>query len=60
MVFSSLENSVIACYLCQLITGLIFFQRFKQSMRAIQGALIVASLVQIIIGFFGFWRIFAR
>ncbi|KAL2324291.1 hypothetical protein Fmac_023349 [Flemingia macrophylla] len=35
-------------------------QRFKQSIRAIQGALIVASLVQIIIGFFGFWRIFAR
>ncbi|XP_020201966.1 nucleobase-ascorbate transporter 4 [Cajanus cajan] len=35
-------------------------QRFKQSMRAIQGALIVASLFQIIIGFFGFWRIFAR
>ncbi|KAK7280246.1 hypothetical protein RJT34_25308 [Clitoria ternatea] len=29
-------------------------------MRAIQGALIVASLFQIIIGFFGFWRIFAR
>ncbi|XP_027366401.1 nucleobase-ascorbate transporter 4 isoform X1 [Abrus precatorius] len=35
-------------------------QRFKQSMRAVQGALIVASLFQIIIGFFGFWRIFAR
>ncbi|XP_061373876.1 nucleobase-ascorbate transporter 4 [Gastrolobium bilobum] len=35
-------------------------QRFKQSVRAIQGALIVASFVQIIIGFFGFWRIFAR
>ncbi|MED6134123.1 N alpha-acetyl-transferase [Stylosanthes scabra] len=35
-------------------------QRFKQSVRAIQGALIVASVFQIIIGFFGFWRIFAR
>ncbi|KAF7811090.1 Nucleobase-ascorbate transporter 4 [Senna tora] len=35
-------------------------QRFKQSMRAIQGALIVASFFQIIVGFFGFWRIFAR
>ncbi|OIV91146.1 hypothetical protein TanjilG_30368 [Lupinus angustifolius] len=35
-------------------------QRFKQSVRAMQGALIVASFVQIIIGFFGFWRIFAR
>ncbi|TKY51045.1 Nucleobase-ascorbate transporter 4 [Spatholobus suberectus] len=35
-------------------------QRFKQSMRAIQGALLVASLFQIIVGFFGFWRIFAR
>ncbi|KAJ1402846.1 Xanthine/uracil/vitamin C permease [Sesbania bispinosa] len=35
-------------------------QRFKQSVRAIQGALIIASLFQIIVGFFGFWRIFAR
>ncbi|XP_044509327.1 nucleobase-ascorbate transporter 4-like [Mangifera indica] len=35
-------------------------QRFKQSMRAIQGALIIASLFHMIIGFFGFWRIFAR
>ncbi|KAJ9175122.1 hypothetical protein P3X46_013704 [Hevea brasiliensis] len=35
-------------------------QRFKQSMRAIQGALIIASFFQIVIGFFGFWRIFAR
>ncbi|KAF3435569.1 hypothetical protein FNV43_RR22658 [Rhamnella rubrinervis] len=35
-------------------------QRFKQSMRAIQGALIIASFFQIIIGFFGFVRIFAR
>ncbi|KAL1342786.1 hypothetical protein HN51_029291 [Arachis hypogaea] len=35
-------------------------QRFKQSVRAIQGALIVASVFQIIIGFLGFWRIFAR
>ncbi|KAG8650563.1 nucleobase-ascorbate transporter 4 isoform X2 [Manihot esculenta] len=35
-------------------------QRFKQSMRAIQGALIVASFFQMAIGLFGFWRIFAR
>ncbi|XP_031285147.1 nucleobase-ascorbate transporter 4-like [Pistacia vera] len=35
-------------------------QRFKQSMRAIQGALIMASLFHMIIGFFGFWRIFGR
>ncbi|GMY38734.1 nucleobase-ascorbate transporter 4 [Fagus crenata] len=35
-------------------------QRFKQSMRAVQGALIVSSFVQMIVGFFGFWRIFAR
>ncbi|KAB5541229.1 hypothetical protein DKX38_014203 [Salix brachista] len=35
-------------------------QRFKQSMRAVQGALIVASFFQMIIGFLGFWRIFAR
>ncbi|KAL5561392.1 hypothetical protein UlMin_031139 [Ulmus minor] len=35
-------------------------QRFKQSMRAIQGAIIIASFLQIILGFLGFIRIFAR
>ncbi|KAL5788052.1 hypothetical protein ACOSP7_005001 [Xanthoceras sorbifolium] len=35
-------------------------QRFKRSMRAIQGALLIASLFHMIIGFFGFCRIFAR
>ncbi|XP_047161374.1 nucleobase-ascorbate transporter 4-like [Vigna umbellata] len=35
-------------------------QRFMHSMRAIQGALIVASCFQMSVGFLGFWRIFAR
>ncbi|XP_020201976.1 nucleobase-ascorbate transporter 4 [Cajanus cajan] len=35
-------------------------QRFIQSMRAMQGAIIVASGFQIVIGFLGFGRIFAR
>ncbi|KAL0000259.1 hypothetical protein SO802_019861 [Lithocarpus litseifolius] len=35
-------------------------ERFKQIMRAIQGALIVSSFFQMVVGFFGFWRIFAR
>ncbi|XP_050212291.1 nucleobase-ascorbate transporter 4 [Mercurialis annua] len=35
-------------------------QRFEQSMRAIQGALLIASFFQMVIGFFGFCRIFAR
>ncbi|GAV81135.1 Xan_ur_permease domain-containing protein [Cephalotus follicularis] len=35
-------------------------ERFKQTMRAIQGALILGSFLQMTIGFFGFWRIFAR
>ncbi|KAF5444296.1 hypothetical protein F2P56_036782 [Juglans regia] len=35
-------------------------QRFKQTMRAVQGALIISSLVQMIFGFFGFWRILGR
>ncbi|WRX14296.1 Nucleobase cation symporter 2 family - like 5 [Theobroma cacao] len=34
--------------------------RFKQSMRDVQGALIVASFFTMVIGFFGFWGIFAR
>ncbi|XP_022763531.1 nucleobase-ascorbate transporter 4-like [Durio zibethinus] len=35
-------------------------QRFKHSMRDVQGALIVASFFTMVIGFFGFWRILAR
>ncbi|XP_022749145.1 nucleobase-ascorbate transporter 4-like [Durio zibethinus] len=35
-------------------------QRFKRSMRDVQGALIVASFFTMAFGFFGFWRIFAR
>ncbi|KAG6761284.1 hypothetical protein POTOM_034493 [Populus tomentosa] len=44
-------------------TNVIFLsprQRFKQSMRAVQGAIIIASFLQMIIGFLGFWRIFMR
>jgi nucleobase transporter 1/2 len=29
-------------------------------MRSLQGALIIAGVVQAIIGFFGIWRIFIR
>ncbi|KAG4209207.1 hypothetical protein ERO13_A03G181800v2 [Gossypium hirsutum] len=35
-------------------------ERFKESMRDVQGALIVASFFTMTIGFFGFWRVFAR
>ncbi|KAE8716717.1 Nucleobase-ascorbate transporter 6 [Hibiscus syriacus] len=35
-------------------------QRFKESMRDVQGALIVASFFTMVIGFFGFWRVFIR
>ncbi|MCL7045689.1 hypothetical protein MKW94_013790 [Papaver nudicaule] len=35
-------------------------QRFLLTMRGVQGALIVASFFQIVIGFFGFWRIVVR
>lgn len=38
----------------------LFIQRFKESMRDVQGALIVASFFTMTIGFFGFWRVFAR
>ncbi|XAR72643.1 hypothetical protein NMG60_11019357 [Bertholletia excelsa] len=34
--------------------------RFKRTMRAIQGALIVASTLQIVLGFSGLWRNVAR
>ncbi|KAA8542641.1 hypothetical protein F0562_023860 [Nyssa sinensis] len=35
-------------------------ERFKKIMRAIQGALIVASTIQIVLGFSGLWRNVAR
>ncbi|KAJ8753535.1 hypothetical protein K2173_022776 [Erythroxylum novogranatense] len=36
--------------------GLDPIQKFKRTMRAIQGALIVASTLQIVLGFSGLWR----
>uniref|UniRef100_A0A0E0D4V9 Xanthine/uracil/vitamin C permease n=1 Tax=Oryza meridionalis TaxID=40149 RepID=A0A0E0D4V9_9ORYZ len=36
------------------------FERFVYTMRSLQGALIIAGVVQAIIGFFGIWRIFIR
>jgi hypothetical protein len=35
-------------------------QKFKKIMRATQGALIVASTLQIVLGFSGLWRNVAR
>ncbi|PWA40853.1 Xanthine/uracil/vitamin C permease [Artemisia annua] len=35
-------------------------EKFKKTMRAIQGALIVASTLQIVLGFSGLWRNVAR
>lgn len=37
-----------------------FFQRFIQTMRAIQGALIVSSSIQIILGYSQLWGLFSR
>ncbi|GKV19808.1 hypothetical protein SLEP1_g30026 [Rubroshorea leprosula] len=36
------------------------YKRFEATMRYTQGALIISSFFTCIIGFFGFWRIFAR
>lgn len=45
-----------------LLFGFIFssIQKFKKIMRAIQGALIIASTLQIVLGFSGLWRNVAR
>ncbi|CAN1846124.1 Nucleobase-ascorbate transporter 6 [Linum perenne] len=42
------------------IDHLEFVQKFKRTMRAIQGAMIVASTLQIVLGFSGLWRNVAR
>ncbi|CAH8283265.1 unnamed protein product [Eruca vesicaria subsp. sativa] len=34
--------------------------RFEETMRAIQGALIIASICHMVMGFFGLWRILVR
>ncbi|KAM1031119.1 hypothetical protein TB2_034399 [Malus domestica] len=35
-------------------------RRFKETMKAVQGAIVIASLLQVIFGFLGFVRIFGR
>ena len=44
----------------KIIYLFIYSQRFLQSMRAIQGALIVSSSIQIILGYSQLWGIFSR
>jgi len=38
----------------------VIYQKFNRIMRSIQGALIVASTLQIVLGFSGLWRNVAR
>ncbi|KAF7126401.1 hypothetical protein RHSIM_Rhsim11G0152100 [Rhododendron simsii] len=35
-------------------------ERFEKSMRGIQGAMMIASIIPILLGFFGIWRIIVR
>ncbi|XWS39854.1 hypothetical protein CRYUN_Cryun18bG0090500 [Craigia yunnanensis] len=46
--------------LLQTLFGTRLPVRFKESMKDVQGALILASCFTMAFGFFGFWRIFAR
>ena len=39
---------------------MLLIQRFEETMRAIQGALIIASISHMVMGFFGLWRILVR
>ncbi|XP_059313890.1 nucleobase-ascorbate transporter 4 [Lycium ferocissimum] len=41
-------------------TYLVPRERFKQSMRSMQGALMIASVLPILLGFLGIWRIVTR
>ena len=41
---------------CNHMTIFMLIQKFKRTMRAIQGAMIVASTLQIVLGFSGLWR----
>jgi len=44
----------------RLSVHLLIAQRFLETMRAIQGALIVSSSIQIILGYSQLWGIFSR
>lgn len=46
--------------LCISVDFLVYLQRFIQTMRAIQGALIVSSRIQIILGYSQLWAICSR
>lgn len=53
------HTTVINISLFGVVTLLSLFdaiQKFKRTMRAIQGSLIVASTLQIVLGFSGLWR----
>lgn len=51
----------LSCVRLDLIIYLLFFlKKFLRIMRGTQGALIVASALQIIVGFSGLWRNVAR
>ncbi|WJX14880.1 N alpha-acetyl-transferase [Trifolium repens] len=58
--FAFLIPAISVAFSTRMSTFLNPNQRFKQSIRAVQGALIIASFVQALIGFFGIWSIFAR
>ncbi|KAF9673872.1 hypothetical protein SADUNF_Sadunf10G0068900 [Salix dunnii] len=55
---TALLNFVDACSLT--VQRSFVLQRFEKTMRGIQGALIVASTLQIVVGFSGLWRNVAR
>jgi len=55
---TALLNFVHVCFL--IVQRSFVLQRFEKTMRGIQGALIVASTLQIVVGFSGLWRNVAR
>lgn len=48
------------CVWIKLKVSVLIIQRFEETMRAIQGALIIASICHMVMGFFGLWRILVR
>ena len=55
-----MQNNVLLLLNTWNMIVLMFAQKFKKIMRAIQGALIVASTLQIVLGFSGLWRNITR
>lgn len=54
--FCNCSLLLIQLIVCLTLSLWVIFQRFVETMRAIQGALIISGCFQMVMGFLGLWR----